>query len=96
MRPSRLAFGLAALPLLAGVACEDSPVIDCFRAAHPERGDNEGTGSGFQAKNTSGARIDWTACSRNWEVRQAQIVRAAREGRTPSDHFPVTVVLKRK
>ncbi|HEX5103901.1 MAG TPA: endonuclease/exonuclease/phosphatase family protein, partial [Pirellulaceae bacterium] len=82
--------------LFAAAGGEDSPVIDCFRAAHPERGASEGTASGFEAKNTGGARIDWIACSRHWEVRQAEIVRAAREGRTPSDHFPVTVVLQRK
>jgi endonuclease/exonuclease/phosphatase family metal-dependent hydrolase len=71
-------------------------VVDCFRVAHPERGDNEGTGSGFKAENTRGARIDWIASSREWKVLSAEIVRAARDGRTPSDHFPVTARLQRQ
>jgi endonuclease/exonuclease/phosphatase family metal-dependent hydrolase len=74
---------------------QDSAVVDCFRVAHPERTDSEGTGSGFKAENTRGARIDWIACSREWKVLEAEIVRTASDGRTPSDHFPVTVQLQR-
>jgi endonuclease/exonuclease/phosphatase family metal-dependent hydrolase len=80
--------------LFAAEEGRDSPVVDCFRVAHPERGDNEGTGSGFKAENTSGARIDWIASSREWKVLSAEIVRTARDGRTPSDHFPVTARLQ--
>ncbi|MCU0710099.1 MAG: endonuclease/exonuclease/phosphatase family protein, partial [Pirellula sp.] len=43
-----------------------------------------------------GSRIDWIGCSESWEVRIAQILRNSREGRTPSDHFPVTAVLRPK
>jgi endonuclease/exonuclease/phosphatase family metal-dependent hydrolase len=74
---------------------QDSPLLDCYRTRHPERAKNEGTGSGFKADNTGGARIDWIACSRDWKVQEATIVRTARDGRTPSDHFPVTVILRR-
>lgn len=81
--------------LFAAEGGQDAPVVDCFRVAHPERTDKEGTGSGFKAENTRGARIDWIACSREWKVRAAEIVRSARDGRTPSDHFPVTVRLAR-
>ena len=72
-----------------------SPLVDCYRVIHPERAANEGTGSGFKATSTSGARIDWIACSREWKVLKAEIDRTEREGRTPSDHFPVTAVLQR-
>lgn len=56
-----------------------------------ERG--EGTFSRFQAGKFKGARIDWIAVSQNWKVLQAEIDRTARDGRTPSDHYPVTAVL---
>jgi endonuclease/exonuclease/phosphatase family metal-dependent hydrolase len=66
-----------------------------FRVAHPQRADNEGTATGFQASSTRGARIDWIACSREWKVLKAAIDRTERDNRTPSDHFPVTAVLER-
>jgi len=72
-----------------------SPVIDCYRTMHRERAPNEGTATGFKASATSGSRIDWIGCSRDWQVISAQIDRAERDGRTPSDHFPVEVVLRR-
>jgi endonuclease/exonuclease/phosphatase family metal-dependent hydrolase len=73
-----------------------SPVIDCYRAVHSTRQENEGTATGFQAANTRGARIDWIACSPEWKVLSAQIDRTQHEGRTPSDHFPVEAVLHRQ
>jgi endonuclease/exonuclease/phosphatase family metal-dependent hydrolase len=72
-----------------------SPVVDTFRAAHPERGDREGTFSGFKVESMTGPRIDWIGVSREWRILSAAIDRTARDGRTPSDHFPVTAVLRR-
>jgi endonuclease/exonuclease/phosphatase family metal-dependent hydrolase len=72
-----------------------SPVIDSYRAVHPKRKAAEGTASGFSAKNTQGARIDWIACSRDWRILSAAIDRTARDGRTPSDHFAVTAIVER-
>lgn len=71
-----------------------SPVVDTFRVMRPTRGKGEGTFSGFRADVREGERIDWIACSPDWEVRLAGIDRTARDGRTPSDHFPVTAVLR--
>lgn len=71
-----------------------APLVDTFRAAHPTRGKAEGTFSGFKADATGGARIDWIAASRDWAVVEAGIDRTTRDGRTPSDHFPVTAVLR--
>lgn len=69
---------------------------DAFRAAHPQRGNREGTFSGFQLANSTGERIDWIAVSSGWKVLESAIDRTAdSEGRTPSDHFPVTAVLER-
>ncbi len=71
-----------------------SPLQDTFRIAHPKATQEEGTGSGFQASRTGGSRIDWIGCSADLHVRSATIDRTARDGRTPSDHFAVTAVLK--
>jgi endonuclease/exonuclease/phosphatase family metal-dependent hydrolase len=72
---------------------DDSPVVDSYRTSHPNREGNEGTFSGFDAKRASGLRIDWIAVSRDWRIVEANIDRTAHEGRTPSDHYPVTAVL---
>jgi len=67
---------------------------DTFRAAHPDRGKMEGTFNGFRPMARSGSRIDWIACSRHWKVESAEIDHTTRDGRVPSDHFPVTAVLR--
>lgn len=71
------------------------PVVDAFRVANPGRRPDEGTFNGFVPSATKGDRIDWIGVSTNWSVRSATIDRTAREGRTPSDHFPVCAVLGR-
>ncbi len=87
---------------LFGEADDDQPsLVDTYRAFHTEIGTNQtdlqpGTFSGFQATAASPRRIDWIGCSEDWEVRLAGIDRTARRGRSPSDHFPVTAVLRRK
>jgi endonuclease/exonuclease/phosphatase family metal-dependent hydrolase len=72
----------------------DGRLVDTFRAVHPDRGEEEGTFSGFRAGNAKGDRIDWIGVSLDWEILGASIDRTARGGRTPSDHFPVTAVLR--
>ncbi|HUQ72904.1 MAG TPA: endonuclease/exonuclease/phosphatase family protein [Planctomycetaceae bacterium] len=74
---------------------QSAPVIDTFLARRPERSKNEGTANGFKADATTGARIDWIGASRDWQVIAAAIDHTSRDGRTPSDHFPVTAVLRR-
>jgi endonuclease/exonuclease/phosphatase family metal-dependent hydrolase len=71
-----------------------SPLRDAYRLAHPTRAANEGTFSEFKAGAPGGSRIDWIGVSREWEVVWAAIDRTERDGRTPSDHFPVTAVLR--
>ena len=73
---------------------QPSPVVDTLRAVHPQAGPSEGTFSGFKADSISGARMDWIGVSRDWRIVQAEIDRTSRDGRTPSDHFPVTAVLR--
>jgi endonuclease/exonuclease/phosphatase family metal-dependent hydrolase len=72
-----------------------SPIIDSYRARHPKPSANEGTFSAFQVSETSGERIDWIGASRDFQVLEASIDHTDRDGRTPSDHFPVTAVLSR-
>jgi endonuclease/exonuclease/phosphatase family metal-dependent hydrolase len=71
-----------------------APLIDSYRRAHPSKESGEGTTTGFKAGASSRARIDWIGCSPDWEVEEAGIVHAARDGRTPSDHHAVTAVLR--
>jgi endonuclease/exonuclease/phosphatase family metal-dependent hydrolase len=71
-----------------------SPLSDAYRAAYPGRDRREGTFTGFKAEATDGPRIDWIGVSREWRVVSAAIDRTARDGRLPSDHFPVTAVLR--
>ncbi len=80
--------------LFAEVENQPSPVIDTYRATHPNRASDEGTFSGFKSGAIKGARIDWIGVSSDWKVHSANIDRTARDGRTPSDHFPVTATLK--
>lgn len=81
---------------LFGAAAGQVVLRDTLRVKRPEKRANEGTFSGFRAEERSGARIDWIGCSTEWEVLEAGIDRTAREGRTPSDHVPVTAVLRLK
>jgi endonuclease/exonuclease/phosphatase family metal-dependent hydrolase len=74
----------------------ESPVVDTFRIRHPKRGVAEGTASGFKPGPLPGARIDWIGVSKEFNVVDAQIDYTTKEGRTPSDHFPVLAVLSPK
>jgi len=69
------------------------PLLDTLRAVQPQRGPDEGTFTGFDASQTSGARIDWIGCSADWQILSAAIDRTSEEGRTPSDHAAVQAVL---
>jgi endonuclease/exonuclease/phosphatase family metal-dependent hydrolase len=80
--------------LFADHALQESPLVDTFTHAHPKHEEGQGTFSGFQSTATAGPRIDWVGCSRSFQVLAAAIDRTQRDGRTPSDHFPVTAILK--
>jgi len=67
-------------------------LTDTYRAVHPRRAAGEGTFNGFTG-DASGPRIDWILTSPGWKVLDAGIDRTQRDGRYPSDHFPVTAVV---
>ena len=62
---------------------------------HPTRADGEGTFSAFNGKR-SGGRIDWILHSPTFRTVSAAIDRTEESGRFPSDHYPVTAVLRWK
>jgi endonuclease/exonuclease/phosphatase family metal-dependent hydrolase len=64
-------------------------LVDTFRVRHPAEA-TVGTFTGFQPGNTAGPKIDYVLVQSGTEVHDAAIVRTSRDGRYPSDHFPVT------
>ncbi|TWT73982.1 Endonuclease/Exonuclease/phosphatase family protein [Allorhodopirellula solitaria] len=69
-------------------------LVDTFAAAHPDATDAEATFSGFRPNVTKGARIDWIAVTPDWTIESAEIDRTEYDGRTPSDHYPITATLR--
>ncbi len=65
---------------------------DSYRTVHTRVASNERTHHGFGGK-THGQRIDWILTSRHFHAGGAAIVRHERNGKFPSDHFPITAVL---
>jgi endonuclease/exonuclease/phosphatase family metal-dependent hydrolase len=72
----------------AGEQGTPAPFRDTFRVLHPDVKD-AGTFSGFVAERISGPKIDYVLVQPGAQVVSATIVRTSRDGRTPSDHFPV-------
>jgi endonuclease/exonuclease/phosphatase family metal-dependent hydrolase len=70
------------------------PLVDSFRAVHPDA-QTPGTSSGFQGR-TDGPKIDYIFITPDSQAIEADIVRTSRDGRYPSDHFPVTARLRLK
>ena len=71
-------------------------LVDTYKAVSTVSSLGEATFSGFRAGRVKGGRIDWIAAGTGWKVIRAGIDRTARNGRTPSDHYPVTAVLRRQ
>jgi endonuclease/exonuclease/phosphatase family metal-dependent hydrolase len=67
-------------------------LVDTFRALHPGARD-VGTFNGFTGEG-SGEKIDAVLTSLDLKVLEASIVRWNEDGRYPSDHFPVTAILR--
>lgn len=80
---------------LIGEGSDGLIVVDSYRAAHRERRDDEGTAHAFKG-HRSGGRIDWILHSPALSTVSASIDRTEKGGRFPSDHFPVTAVLRWK
>jgi endonuclease/exonuclease/phosphatase family metal-dependent hydrolase len=68
---------------------------DSFRMLHPQASE-VGTFTGFELGKTQGEKIDYIFVEPGTPVTRAEILRAARDGRYPSDHFPVVAELRLK
>jgi endonuclease/exonuclease/phosphatase family metal-dependent hydrolase len=79
----------ALLTLTAPGPSGPAPFVDTFRVRHPDER-TVGTFTGFDLAATSGPKIDYVLVPPATEVLSAAIVRTSRDGRYPSDHFPVT------
>jgi endonuclease/exonuclease/phosphatase family metal-dependent hydrolase len=62
--------------------------IDGYRQVHPNREKNEATFNGFQGT-LVGSRIDFVIHSKHFRTVATEIDRSERNGRYPSDHYPV-------
>ena len=69
--------------------------IDAYRTVHPTRGPDEASFHAFKG-GVTGSRIDFIFHTSHFTATASEIVRSAREGRFPSDHYAVTALLKRK
>ncbi|MBL9189702.1 MAG: endonuclease/exonuclease/phosphatase family protein [Opitutaceae bacterium] len=69
--------------------------IDAYRAVHPVRSPEEASFNGFKGT-VKGSRIDFVFHTDHFTARSATIDRMSRAGRYPSDHYPVTAVLRLK
>lgn len=78
-----------ALDIVRGAA--DLALQDTFRVAHPEDR-APATYHDFQG-GSLGAKIDYIFASSAFSVSDAAILRDSRDGRFPSDHYPVTARL---
>ncbi|QDT54760.1 Endonuclease/Exonuclease/phosphatase family protein [Caulifigura coniformis] len=74
-----------------------SPVLDVFKSLPKEKqptGDTA-TFSNFRGGGPrKGGRIDWIGVNDRFRVVSAEIDYTERDGRTPSDHFPITTILE--
>ncbi len=68
-------------------------LIDAYRVTHPTHDGRELTRHDFRAEQI-GSRIDWILHSSHFTTNQAAIERSTFDGRFPSDHYPVTAVIR--
>lgn len=80
--------------LLAGDLRGGQGLVDTYREVHrAASADRVGTRHAFGG-GVSGPRIDWIVTSRSFKTVDASIDRTNAGGRYPSDHFPVTAVVR--
>ena len=75
----------------ARVALAEAGLRDAFRELNPNQ-TVIGTFNGFKGR-AEGAKIDAVLFSEQWKPQNATIDRTEKDGRYPSDHFPVTATL---
>lgn len=83
---------ISAVPAKQGPCAVVPALVDTFRVLYPDV-KVVGTFNGFAGKR-EGEKIDYILASPKWTVAEAAIVYDNTDGRYPSDHFPVTAVLR--
>lgn len=73
---------------------DDSGLCDTWAAVHPDAA-RPSTFSGFRLPAT-GPQIDWLLVGDGWRVESAAVGKDQIDGRLPSDHYPMTAVLRAK
>lgn len=66
--------------------------LDSYRTVHPTRMPEEASFHAFKGS-TSGSRIDFIFHTAHFRAAASDIDRTSRDGRYPSDHYPVSAVL---
>ena len=66
---------------------------DTYRNIHPEDAGSVGTAHGFDGRAGDG-RIDWILHDNDFTTLDADIVRTSYDGFYPSDHFPITALIR--
>jgi endonuclease/exonuclease/phosphatase family metal-dependent hydrolase len=69
--------------------------IDSYRTVNPKRSAQEASFNAFKGT-VEGSRIDFIFHTSHFKATAATIDRSSRDGRFPSDHYPVTAVLELK
>jgi endonuclease/exonuclease/phosphatase family metal-dependent hydrolase len=72
---------------------ESRDYLDVYRALHPAGARGEKTYHGFEG-GTDGERIDWILVSPGIRPLESEIVHNRPGGRWPSDHYPVTAIVR--
>ena len=72
----------------------DTGFVDTWLAARARRNDGLNTFNNFAPPVRDGVRIDWILARGATGVTDAAILDDAEDGRTPSDHFPVTATVQ--
>lgn len=73
---------------------EGAGLTDAWLAAARRTNDDLNTFHGYEPPKHDGERIDWILARRPAAVSEAAILTYAEDGRTPSDHFPVTATVR--
>jgi len=71
---------------------ENAGFSDTYRMIWPDAG-RRGTFNAFRGRD-DGDKIDYILCSRGFRILDAAIIKTQRNGRYPSDHFPVLAVVE--
>lgn len=79
------------LPSGTGQARESRPLVDTFRALHPDT-ELVGTFGGFKGSR-DGEKIDYVFVTTGTQIVSAEIDHYSVNGRYPSDHYPVTATI---